>query len=112
VVEAGRCRSLGRSIFRPIVGLLLTWLASALLFQRSADTQNWIPSGEALSLAASHLFPFFPWSRSSRDEVIKHLYGSGSEIHLSIEVIAYAESFFALLFIFLLGLALRNRLRL
>ena len=106
----------GRSIIRPAIGLGSTWLISAVVFLSIlADTRICGKIGYSLLLSASHLFPFFPWSRGNRDKLIKAI--SDTDINkdtviASVEAISYLESVFALIFVFLIGLALRNRFRL
>ena len=108
----------GRSISRPFFWLIIVWLFSAGAFLCAlTNTWSWSCSQikNSLLLSASHLFPFFPWSRGNRDKLIKAISDTDIDedaVVASVEAIAYLESFLALIFVFLIGLALRNRFRL
>ena len=99
----------GRSIARPSAWLGGILIVSAILFRILG-----IPFPEASLLSAIHAFPFIPWSRATREKLICSPHGGDCQesLNIWIETVAYAESFFALPFIFLIGLALRNRFRL
>ena len=107
----------GRSIFRPFICLIIVWLCSAVAFLCALTntwTWNFFQIKNSLLLSASHLLPFFPWSRENRDRLIKTI--SDTDINedtviASAEVITYLEGFFVLIFVSLIGLALRNRFR-
>ena len=107
----------GRSILRPAIGLGSTWLIfSAVFLCALTNTWAWNHSQmkNSLLLSASHLFPFFPWSRGNRDKLIKAISDkciNEDTVIASVEAIAYLEGFLALIFVFLIGLALRNRFR-
>ena len=110
-----RISDFGRSLIRPFIGLVSTWIASATIFQNILSNTQEYPQTESLLLSAIHLFPFFPWSRGSREDLIKAISGASeneSTFNAWVEVTAYGESFLALIFVFLIGLALRNRFRL
>ncbi|MEW5250578.1 hypothetical protein [Microbulbifer discodermiae] len=99
----------GRSILRPVVGLLFTIFGSAWVFY----DQSWKGSfWDALWLSVSNALPFVPWSRAARPDYVTALYGQKiSELQL-VNFVAYGQSILSLIFIFLIGLALRNKLRL
>lgn len=101
----------GRSVVRPIAGLLILWIFTAqLLYWRSFEHLNgtyW----NALWLSAGNLLPFASWSRVAREKHINALYGGTNNADWIVDATAYGESVLALVFIFLLGLALRNKLR-
>ena len=65
---------------------------------------------DGLVLSASQMFPLIPGLRESRQEALKALYGSG--IPWEITLLNFLQSTMALMLLFLLGLALRNRFRL
>ena len=104
----------GRYLLRPFIGLAITWVASAVAFQWILSKAPGFPQLESWLLSAIHLFPFFPWSRGAREDLIRAIGGASeneSTFNACVEVTAYGESFLALIFIFLIGLALRNRFR-
>ena len=105
----------GRSLLRPFIGLAVTWVTSAVAFQWILTKALSPPKLESFLLSAIHLFPFFPWSRGTREDLIRAIIGASENqptFNAWVEATAYAESFFALAFVFLIGLALRNRFRL
>ena len=61
-----------------------------------------------------NLLPFIAWSREFRREHIERLFTTGGSADLSwiVHATAYGLGIFSITFIFLFGLALRNRLRL
>ena len=56
--------------------------------------------------------PFLNWGRSVRSDYLTALYGETVSQHLTVSAIMYSQGILSLLFIFLMGLALRNKLRL
>jgi hypothetical protein len=102
----------GRSFLRPFIGLLSTWLIAAQLFYWRSFINLTGDYSDALWLSASNLLPFISWSRVTRQAHLEALYGLPPNVHWTIEATAYAEGIVALIFIFLIGLAIRNKLRL
>ena len=108
----GIISNFGRSLWRPFFGLISTWLLAAqLIYWRSfVDLSGsfW----NALALSSANMLPFISWSRSVRDRDMEPLFGKQLEIHWMVEVAAFGEGLFSLIFIFLIGMALRNKVRL
>ncbi len=102
----------GRSVLRPTLAFVVMWLISAGIFhwQRMPDAVGGFK--EAFWLATGHLFTFMPWLRGNRNTLLESLYGSSTNIPWGVQALALAESVLSLIFIFLIALALRNRLRL
>jgi uncharacterized protein YjbI with pentapeptide repeats len=118
----------GRSFSRPLVGFLSTWLLCAILlywealsaaqvfyYKSIADVEGdfW----NALWLTASNLLPFSGWSSVMRDHHLKVLFSdshnsSAQNVSSLVEVISYTGGLLSLVFMFLMGLAIRNKLRL
>ena len=114
----------GRSILRPSVRLF--WLTVAFTF-----IYCWAATGEpagcdaiwdaiwdakwdakwqdALNLALSNALPFILSSRGQAEDVFQVLF---PEKTVCLVVLTYLQSLFSLVFIFLIGLGLRNRFRL
>ena len=99
----------GRSIWRPGCGLIFTWLLAAQLFYWRSFVDFCVTFGNALTLSAANMMPFLGWSNSARGRQIEQLYGDPPQIHWTVELVAFSEGSLSLLFIFLIGLALKNR---
>ena len=121
----GLLSNFGRSIIRPFFLLLATGGIAATCFQYILSGIWSIPSLKVWFLSLLYLLPFVPGSRDTRKNLICTFYKGGSNdltksesndlINACVELIervAFAEGFFSLLFLFLIGLALRNRFRL
>ncbi|QPO10290.1 hypothetical protein IT893_10875 [Thalassospira sp. A40-3] len=103
----------GQNILRPFVALILLTLASICLYKTFASElsltleKSW---GHAITLAASNSLPFLPQSRSLRDDAIKVLYSDAP--NLLVDAIMIGQGILSFIFLFLIGLGLRNRFRL
>jgi hypothetical protein len=100
----------GRSLGRPSGWLLSVWFGFGILYRwlETADTVNNIWDG--LSFSAANLFPFLGASRGALDGAKKALYGEGP-LTVGINALGIVEGLLGILFLFLIGLALRNRFR-
>ena len=113
----GLLSNFGRSLRRPIAGLLVTGCFAATCFQYILSGTWSIQGLKVWFLSLLYLLPFVPGSRDTRKNLICTFYKGESKDLINacvelVERVAFVESFFALLFLFLIGLALRNRFRL
>lgn len=104
----------GRSLWRPFVGLSVIWFAFGTLYWLGAmffPLKPLVTLANGLKLSSSALFPFIPTSRPAfldggvRNELF-------DDPGLFLDLVNYTESFLGIVFLFLIGLALRNRFRL
>ncbi|MBO6820380.1 pentapeptide repeat-containing protein, partial [Thalassospira sp.] len=107
------CSDYGQNILRPLAALLIFTVVFTLLYKAmktpvSADVGSmW---EEALLLSVSNSVPFLPQSSILRTDAIDVLYcGTPS---LAVYAIMIAQGVFSFIFLFLVGLGLRNRFRL
>ncbi len=101
----------GRSLWRPALGLVAFWILAAEGLYHS----RYCMSGarfDAYMLSLSNTMPFLSWGQSVRPDYLTTLYGETISQHPTVSVIMYGQGFLSLIFIFLIGLALRNKLRL
>ncbi len=98
----------GRSILRPSLWLLLSTLSFFVIYWWSATAQcaKW---QDALNLAVSNALPFILSSRGQAEVAFKALF---PEKTVCLVLLTYGQSLLSLVFIFLIGLGLRNRFRL
>ena len=103
----------GRSSKRPLVALVSTWLVFGGGYWLTATFLPVVdPSKsflEGLRLSAAVLVPFSAAARLSFEEARTHLYGTVGGFWL--DTFAFGEGILGLAFVFLIGLALRNRFR-
>lgn len=91
----------GRSILRPVWGISLTWYLSGLLFATYHSQHPVLEISKGFITSASMLFPFLAVSRAT----------SPSQLEGLVAFLGFVEGGLGLLFLFLIGLALRNRFR-
>jgi hypothetical protein len=97
----------GQSILRPTIGLLTVYFAAAILYARLATkTANPI---EAMILAATNSLPLLPFASAARAEALSILFGDHTPWY--IDLIAGLQGVASFIFLFLIGLGLRNRFR-
>ena len=97
----------GQSILRPTIGLLIVYFAAAILYARLATkTANPI---EAMILAATNSLPLLPFASAARAEALSILFGDHTP--WCIDLIAGLQGVASFIFLFLIGLGLRNRFR-
>lgn len=105
----------GRSLMRPIFGLLFTWvLFAAINYAASQDSYKIAPSvtrlvGAALTYSGAQIFPFVSGTGDARSWALSQLYDRG--VPGFVHGLNILEGLLALMFLFLIGLALRNRFR-
>ncbi|MBE69205.1 MAG: hypothetical protein CMO07_00275 [Thalassospira sp.] len=109
------CSNYGQSILRPFVALFFVAVASMGLYKKLAAatfTALWTEPGwgQSLLLSAGNSLPFLPQSRSLRDDAIKVLYSNDPS--LLVDAIMIGQGALSFIFLFLIGLGLRNRFRL
>ena len=100
----------GRSLRRPCAWLLGVWFGFGILY-------NWIATKEmshlwdGLLFSVAHLFPFLGASKGALAEAKTALFGN-APLGVLVNFSAMLEGGLGILFLFLIGLALRNRFRL
>lgn len=98
----------GRSIFRPSLWLLVIWTGSWSLFLKASESGPayfW----EGMKLSSASIVPFLGASKTALESSKKALF---PDDHAGwVDGIMFAEGLLGLIFIFLIGLALRNRFR-
>lgn len=102
----------GRSLWRPVLCLGLTWLIFGLLY--GANGLKYAPSPleplwNGLKLSLVTLVPFAAISRTAMLEAREALFRS--DVNHWLDFAMVFEGILAVIFIFLIGLALRNRFR-
>ena len=104
----------GRSIWRPLVALLLCTLLFALGYQSISET---MPSySDALVYSTSNTVPFYAGSRKAREDGLQKLFGTevtskGHVLPKSFHTLTLIQAFVSGVLIFLIILALRNMFR-
>ena len=108
----------GCSELRPLFGLVVVWLFFGLLYsvlsawcyQSSVAFYEKLGSGFAFSV--SQMLPLIPGFRESRESALQALFGVPLYLPWGFSLLTFFQSLLAIIFLFLLGLALRNRFRL
>jgi len=103
----------GQSILRPFFGLFFFFCVfTSLYLANSTEMSFEISTGwlQSMLLSASNSLPFLPQSRSVRDEAIKVLHCVSPS--LWVNAIMIGQGILSFIFLFLIGLGLRNRFRL
>ena len=101
----------GRSLTRPFWWLAFSWLVFASLYVSFGQAQN-VPKKlelAGLTLSARQISPFLPSGSDAMTSAKEILYGEHFPEHFFL--IAFAQTIFSGILIFLIGLALRNRFR-
>ncbi|NQW00818.1 MAG: hypothetical protein HQ483_14025 [Rhodospirillales bacterium] len=91
----------GRSVSRPLVTLLLSWIFSAMYLAPCPAAGLCVKAGDGLIKAASFLFPFLG---AARNELMK-------DMPVGDLIVGFGLGGIGVLCLFLIGLALRNRFR-
>jgi len=102
----------GRSVSLPALWLVLTWFVFGAGYWLASPVKALgalMVLGNGLKLSASVLVPFVAAARTSYREAKEALYGPDTGLLLDMFVIF--EGILGLAFVFLIGLALRNRFR-
>jgi len=100
----------GRSMLRPTFSLIVLWFLSACYYTVLSKSNNLL---DGLLFSFGQLIPFVPWSKNAKELGLIALYGNGDDLNVPglVHVVAITEGFIAVVFIFLIGLAFRNRFR-
>jgi len=100
----------GRSLLRPCSWLFGVWFGFGIFYRwlETSDKTNHIWDG--LLFSTAQLFPFLGGAKGTLHDAGKVLFGA-PPFDTVINVMALAEGGLGILFIFLIGLALRNRFR-
>ena len=105
----------GQSILRPSFALFLLAVGSIGVYKKLAVTTGvewWTGPGwgQSLLLSISNSLPFLPQSRDFRADALKALYPCGPS--LTVDALMIGQGVLSFVFLFLIGLGLRNRFRL
>lgn len=100
--------NMGRSIWRPLLGLVLVWVICGGLYQRMSG--GGLEYVDSLIYSALRLLPFVKIPSGPLRYVEAAILGSGTPNAWGVTLVG-AESVFGLILLFLLGLAVRNRFR-
>ncbi len=103
----------GRSIMMPFVGMVFTFMIYANLYAQVAIASN--PNatnilGNAHRYSLAMLTPFAPSSRGASKDFREFFFKLDSYVWL--DILSVSETVLGIVFLFLIGLALRNRFRL
>lgn len=106
----------GRSELRPILGLLFSWFLFAFayfynspLLNKDCECFGYLFL-EALILSGSQTFPFVPSSKLTRYDATVTLFGD--DLSAVVHSFLLIQGLLSFIFLFLFGLALRNRFKL
>jgi hypothetical protein len=99
----------GRSLLRPSGWLLGVWLGFGVLYNRIA-VNDWSHIWDGLLFSTAQLFPFLGASKGALADAGKALFG-GPPFSGWVNALGMLEGVLGILFLFLIGLALRNRFR-
>ncbi len=103
------CSNYGRSERRPLFWLFVVWLGFGVWYAGIAGNWNWAKLWAGIQFSFGHLFLFIPSSREAH-KLAKALFSEGAPWYLYL--LTFSENLLSIIFLFLLGLALRNRFRL
>lgn len=102
----------GQSVSRPTIGLIASNLIFArLLFDLATEAPKqsvWM-FGEALTASIANMLPFIPAARSIRMEAFQTLFGPNPGFW--VDILSILQGAIGFVFLFLIGLGLRNRFR-
>ncbi len=113
----------GRSLLRPVLGLLTVWIGFACLhYSASLDLQcrlywwNCVPEAfsamtASLLYSGSQILPFISSTGDAKLWAVTEVYGHQEYVPGVIHSLNVLEGLMAFVFLFLIGLALRNRFR-
>ena len=109
------CSNYGQSILRPFAALSLLAAFSVGLYKKLAAatfTAWWTDPGwgQSLLLSISNSLPFLPQSRDLRTDALKALYPGDPGFW--VDALMITQGVLSFVFLFLIGLGLRNRFRL
>lgn len=99
----------GRSLWRPSIGLFVVWGAFGVLYSWIA-IKNMSHLLDGLLFSAAQLFPFLGASKGALADAKAALFGNAA-LDAWVNALGMIEGGLGILFLFLIGLALRNRFR-
>ncbi|KZN49883.1 pentapeptide repeat-containing protein [Pseudoalteromonas luteoviolacea] len=99
----------GQSVLRPFVFLMMSIFVFSHITLSYADSKQDAQFKTALVISVATVTPFMAISKDARNNSIKKIFSD--EIPESYYIYGYLHSFFSFIFIFLIGLGLRNRFR-
>lgn len=102
----------GRSVMRPLAWLIVVWLGFGVGHGMFAKLEAGAPWLDGLRLSTAVLLPFVSSARTIYEGASKALYDETLAYPWALDFAVVTESALGLLFLFLLGLGLRNRFRL
>ncbi|KZB64467.1 hypothetical protein AUP42_00720 [Thalassospira lucentensis] len=104
----------GQSILRPSLSLGVIFAAGMSAYKAKQIpklvTDGWADWTQAFILSASNSLPFLPQSRDLRTDALTALYGK--DPGLCVDALMITQGVLSFIFLFLIGLGLRNRFRL
>ncbi len=103
----------GQNILRPFVALIVLTAVSMGLYKTLAtetSAAGWTGWAQGAVLSASNSLPFLPQSRDLREDALTALYGTDSSS--CVDALMITQGVLSFIFLFLIGLGLRNRFRL
>jgi hypothetical protein len=106
------CSDFGRSTYRPLALLICTWFLCGIGYFLTAGIIAGDPNKSLLDgfrLSAATLVPFVAVSKSAMANAQQNLFGD--HVPFGVDAAAFVEGILGLAFVFLIGLALRNRFR-
>ncbi|KID57142.1 hypothetical protein JF50_07830 [Pseudoalteromonas luteoviolacea] len=99
----------GQSIFRPFVFLMMSIFVFSHVTISYADSKKDVQLTTAIVISVATVTPFMAISKDARSNNIKKIFSN--DIPESYVMYGYFHSFCSFIFIFLIGLGLRNRFR-
>ncbi|AJD51612.1 hypothetical protein SAMN02744133_12027 [Thalassospira xiamenensis M-5 = DSM 17429] len=103
----------GQNILRPFAALIVLTAASIGAYKTLATetfANWWAGWAQGAVLSASNSLPFLPQSRDLRTDALTALYGT--DPGLCVDILMITQGVLSFIFLFLIGLGLRNRFRL
>ncbi|UUX48880.1 hypothetical protein NUH88_15910 [Nisaea acidiphila] len=102
----------GQSVARPVIGLFVSIALFVVVYAALASPElgkDIDVLGEAVSASLANTLPFIPSSRTVRTDAFDLLYGTNPG--LWIDILSLTQGAIGFVFLFLIGLGLRNRFR-
>ncbi|MCF6456912.1 hypothetical protein [Pseudoalteromonas sp. MMG024] len=105
------CSDFGRSLQRPIVGLISSWLLFTLVYYQASNRDyEWLDKiSDSAAFSFAQMLPVFSISREAKKRTLESLFNI--DMPNWIIGVAGVQSFISIALVFLVGLALRNRFR-
>jgi hypothetical protein len=101
----------GRSIFRPLVGLLIATILSTVAFFLTSNSETCSIAAKlkfSVLVSANNALPFLAWPKQSLLARAEACLFSVQDLPLSYGILSISQMMLSLVFLFLTGLAIRN----